>query len=266
MPATARVQTSHHPTTRSAVSKVPEVTLLFWGIKILTTGFGEAASDALMRSVGAGGAIAAGLVLVVALVFQFRATRYRPALYWAAVAMVALFGTMAADVPHALGAPLWLTSFAYLMAAIAVFVMWHRAEGTLSFASIDTPGREAFYWAAVLATFALGTAVGDLTADAWGWGNLASGVIFTALIVVPAASVRWLKLDAVAGFWVAYVLTRPLGASFADWMGTPSAHGGLGLGSPLVAALWAAPVLGLVAHLSLARARGRTSPTAERRG
>ncbi|MDP9168762.1 MAG: hypothetical protein M3O32_22310, partial [Actinomycetota bacterium] len=240
MPATTRVARPHHETARSAVSKVPEVTLLFWGLKILTTGFGEAATDALMRSVGVGGAIAAGLVLVVALVCQFRATCYRPALYWAAVAMVAVFGTMAAGIPHALGAPLWLTSIAYLLAAIGVFVLWHRVGGTLSFASIDTRGREGFYWAAVLATFALGTAVGDLTADAWGWGNLASGVIFTALIVVPAAAVRWLRLDAVAGFWVAYVLTRPLGASFADWMGTPTAHGGLGVGAPLVAALWAA--------------------------
>jgi uncharacterized membrane-anchored protein len=265
MPATTRVARPHHSTARSAVSKVPEVTLLFWGLKILTTGFGEAASDALMRSVGVVGAIAAGLILVMALACQFLATRYRPVLYWATVAMVAVFGTMAADIPHALGAPLGLTSIAYLIAAIAVFVLWHRVEGTLSFASINTRGREGFYWAAVLATFALGTAVGDLTADAWGWGNLASGVIFTALIVVPAAAVRWLRLDAVAGFWVAYVLTRPLGASFADWMGTPSAHGGLGLGAPLVAALWAAPVGGLVAYLSMARVRRRTSSTADRR-
>ncbi len=171
MPATTCVARPHHETARSAASKVPEVTLLFWGLKILTTGFGEAASDALMRSVGVGGAIAAGLVLVVALVCQFRATRYRPALYWAAVAMVAVFGTMAADIPHALGAPLWLTSIAYLLAAIGVFVLWHRVEGTLSFASIDTRGREGFYWAAVLATFIFGTAVGDLTADALGLGQ-----------------------------------------------------------------------------------------------
>jgi uncharacterized membrane-anchored protein len=238
-------------------SKVPQVTAMFWVIKVLTTGLGEAASDAVMRSFGSVAAAVAGLGLLVALFAQFRCSRYRPAIYWLAVAMVAVFGTMAADIPARMGAPLWLTSLAYLLIVAIVFALWFRKEGTLSFSSVTTRSREGFYWAAVLATFALGTAVGDLTADVWGWGNLASGLVFCALIVVPALAVRFLGLNAVVGFWIAYVLTRPLGASFADWMSGPHGHSGLGLGAPMVAILWALPVVGLVGYLTVADVRRR---------
>jgi uncharacterized membrane-anchored protein len=239
------------------------VTAIFWLVKVLTTGFGEAASDAVMRTFGAVAAVTAGLVLVGCLVVQFRARRYYPAVYWAAVVMVAVFGTMAADIPASMGMPLGATSTVYLALVLVVFGLWFCAEKTLSFATITTRRREGFYWAAVLATFALGTAVGDLTADVWGWGNLASGLVFCALIALPAIAVRWLGFDSVAGFWIAYVLTRPLGASFADWMSLPQRHGGLGLGAPLAAVLWAVPVVALVAALTVVDAqRGRRTVNA----
>ena len=233
------------------LAKVPAVTAVFWVVKILTTGFGEAASDAVMRAYGSIAAIVAGGLLVVILFAQFASRRYRPVVYWSTVAMVAVFGTMAADIPSELGAPLWATSVAYAALVLVVFAVWFLIEGTLSFATIATRRREGFYWTAVVATFALGTAVGDLTAGAWGWGNVVSGLVFCALIAVPAVAVRSRWLNAVAGFWIAYVLTRPLGASFADWMSLPQGQGGLGLGAPLVAVLWAVPVIGLVAFLAV---------------
>ena len=237
-------------TSTSTLRKVPAVTARFWVIKVLTTGFGEAASDALMRTFGILAALVTGLLLIAVLAWQFRTDRYRPVVYWAAVVMVAIFGTMAADVPSSMGAPLWATSIGYLAAVLLVFGWWHRVRGTLSFSSVDTPAAEGFYWAAVLATFALGTAVGDLTAETWGWGNLTSGLVFAALIAVPFVAVRWAGLPAVPGFWIAYVLTRPLGASFADWMSLPTAHGGLGLGAPLVSAMWAVPMVGSIIFLA----------------
>ncbi|MEN4477653.1 hypothetical protein [Mycolicibacterium cosmeticum] len=250
----------HPPIAQSKLlkGKVPQVTSLFWVFKVLTTGLGEAASDAVMRSFGTVAAAVAGVGLLAALFVQFACSRYRPAVYWSAVVLVAVFGTMAADIPASLGAPLWATSTVYLLIAAIVFALWFRREGTLSFSSVTTRSREGFYWAAVLATFALGTAVGDLIADVWGWGNLASGLVFCALIAVPAVAVRVIGLNAVAGFWTAYVLTRPLGASFADWMSVPHGQGGLGLGAPLVAVLWALPVVCLVGYLSVADLRQRS--------
>jgi uncharacterized membrane-anchored protein len=236
-------------------NKVPAVTASFWMVKVLTTGLGEAGSDAAMRSFGSVAAVVTGCVLILSLAGQISSGRYRPVVYWFTVVMVAVFGTMAADIPSRLGAPLWVTSAGYLAAVLVVFGMWHRAERTLSFSAITTTRREGFYWAAVLATFALGTAIGDLTADVLGWGNLLSGLVFSVLIVVPAVAVRAGGFNAVAGFWTAYALTRPLGASFADWMSMPPGHGGLGLGAPVVVALWAAPALGLVGAMAVATRR-----------
>lgn len=238
-------------TPRQVWSKVPVVTGFFWAIKVLTTGMGEAASDWLVRL---GGAVTVGVtfvVLVASLVVQFRTSRYVVWVYWLAVVMISVFGTMAADIPHRLGISLWVTSAAYLVAVLAIFAVWHRLEGTLSFSAIDTRRRESFYWAAVLATFALGTAVGDLTARNWGLGYLASGLMFIVLIGLPIIARRWFRLGAVPAFWIAYVLTRPLGASFADWMG--SRRGGLGMGSGLVALLWTIAILALLGYLALTR-------------
>jgi uncharacterized membrane-anchored protein len=237
------------------VSKVPVVTASFWVLKILTTGMGEAASDALVRW-GGGIAIAVTAVaLVASFVLQFRATRYVPWIYWLAVAMVGVFGTMAADIPHFLGLSLWLTTAFYLAAVLAIFAVWYRKEGTLSFASITCGRSEAFYWTAVVATFALGTAVGDLTADTWQLGNLVSGFMFCVLIVLPLLARRFLGLGYVAAFWTAYVLTRPLGASFADWMGGPTFRGGLGVETALVAVLWGVAILVVALCLVVAHRR-----------
>jgi uncharacterized membrane-anchored protein len=241
---------SLHP---SLASKVPVVTASFWILKILTTGMGEAASDALVRAGGAVAIAGTAVALVASFAAQFRASRYVPGVYWLAVAMVGVFGTMVADIPHFLGIPLWATSSAYLVAVLVIFFMWFRAEGTLSFSSITGGRREAFYWAAVVATFALGTAVGDLTADSWRLGFLVSGIMFAVLFAVPPLARRALGLNAVAAFWIAYVLTRPLGASFADWMGAPPFRSGLGIGTALVAAVWALAIVGFLGHLAVAR-------------
>lgn len=245
---------------RSLASKVPVVTASFWVIKILTTGFGEAASDALVRAFGGVAVAATAVALVASFVAQFRATRYVAWIYWLAVAMVGVFGTMAADIPHFLGLSLWLTTAFYLAAVLAIFAVWYRLEGTLSFAGITRGRSEAFYWAAVVATFALGTAVGDLTADTWKLGNLVAGLMFCGLIVLPLLARRFLGLSYVAAFWLSYVLTRPLGASFADWMGSPSFRGGLGIPMALVALGWAAAI-GLVVAWLAVTGRQRRSHT-----
>jgi uncharacterized membrane-anchored protein len=212
-------------------AKVPEVTALFWTIKILTTGMGEAASDFFANTnLVLGGLVGVG-GFALALWLQLRSTRYSAARYWFAVGMVAVFGTMVADILHvATDLSYWVTSAFYAAAVAACFAVWRRSEGTLDIHSILTSRRELFYWASVLATFALGTAVGDLTGLTIGLGFFASGVLFTVAILVPLVAWR-LGANAVAAFWTAYVLTRPLGASFADWLGKDhSVGGGLGFG------------------------------------
>ncbi|WP_425954083.1 hypothetical protein [Xylanimonas sp. McL0601] len=230
-------------------AKVPEITVLFWVVKVLTTGMGEAAADyfALRNLVLAA---AVGLVgFVVAMAVQLRARRYRPWAYWFAVSMVAVFGTMVADALHVVvGVPYPVTTAAYAVALALIFVVWQRVEGTLSIHSITTRRREAFYWLAVLATFALGTAAGDLTAISLHLGYLASGLLFAVAILVPLAGWR-LGADPVLMFWCAYVLTRPLGASFADWIGKPH-PAGLGLGDGVVAAGATVVIAVLVAYLA----------------
>ena len=220
---------------RTAV-KVPAVTLAFWVVKVLTTGMGETASDHLSKTydpvivVGLTGLVLAGLLAV-----QITARRYRPWLYWATVSMVSVFGTMAADVLHvAIGVPYALSTAVFAAAVAAILAVWYLRERTLDIHSISTIRRETFYWAAVLATFALGTAAGDLTANTLRLGYLASGVLFAVAIAVPAAAHRWWGLNPVPAFWIAYILTRPLGASFADWIAVPAQRGGLGVGAGLI--------------------------------
>jgi uncharacterized membrane-anchored protein len=240
---------------RYEASKVPKITALFWVIKILTTAMGEAAADFAAFRYGpvVAGAVST-VVFAAALVLQVRAPRYRAWIYWFAVSMVAVYGTMAADGLHIeLHVPYAVSSVFFAAALAVIFVVWYLAEGTLSIHSITTPRRELFYWATVCATFALGTAVGDLTAVPLGLGFLASGVMFTAVIAVPGLAYWKLRLNAVVAFWAAYVLTRPLGASYADWMGVGHAQGGLGLGRGLVAALLAAVIVVLVGYLAVTR-------------
>lgn len=232
------------------LNKVPQVTVYFWIVKILTTGTGEAASDFLVRSLGALAVGIAAVAWLATLALQFRVRRYLPWVYWSAIVMVGIFGTMAADIPHFLGLSLWVTSAFYLAALAVIFGTWYALEGTLSFSTVNTGRREIFYWAAVLATFALGTAVGDLTAHTWHLGYLASGVMFVILILIAAGASRWPGASTVMTFWCAYVLTRPLGASFADWMSARPGRGGLGLGTGAVTLCGAAIIVGFVTYLA----------------
>ena len=240
---------------RHALSKVPEVTLYFWVTKILTTGMGETTSDFLATHLDPVIAVAlGGLAFAAALLLQFRARRYTAWIYWTAVVMVSVFGTMAADVLHvALGVPYAVSTAFYAVVLAAVLVAWYRVERTLSIHSIHTRRREAFYWATVMATFALGTAAGDWTAVTLHLGYLTSAVAFTVLIAVPAAAHRWLRMNPILAFWFAYIVTRPLGASFADWMAVSHARGGLGWGTGPVSLAWAALILGFVAYLAVSR-------------
>jgi uncharacterized membrane-anchored protein len=235
--------------------KVPQVTALFWVIKVLTTGMGETASDFLARAIPPAVAVAASvLVLAAALFLQLRAQRYRTGLYWFTVVMVSIFGTMAADGLHVgLSIPYAVSTAVFAVALAVVLRFWYSSERTLSIHTVTRGRPELFYWATVLITFALGTAAGDLTATSLGWGYLPSGLIFAAAICVPALAFRAGRLNAIAAFWAAYVITRPLGASFADWMGVPTARAGLGWGTGPVTAAWAAAIVVLVACLSLRR-------------
>ena len=249
MPATTRA---------SWAVKVPEITAIFWAIKILTTAMGESLSDFLVAH-NEVIAVAIGLFgFLFAMWLQFRADRYVPWIYWFAVAMVAVFGTMAADGAHVVvGLPYPVTTTLYALALVVIFVLWYRSEGTLSIHSINTRRREVYYWLTVLATFALGTATGDLCAATLHLGYFGSGVLFTVVILIPAIG-RWrLGFNSVFAFWFAYVITRPIGASFADWFGKPHHHGavanGLGLGDGAVAGLLIVAIVALVGYLSVQR-------------
>lgn len=241
-------------TVRGAL-KVPEITVLFWAIKALSTAMGESSSDYLVHAMSPVLAVVLGFVaFLAALALQFSRRGYDAWSYWLAVVMVGVFGTMAADVLHVgFGVPYVASSTLYAVALAAVFVTWQRTERTLSIHSIDTPRREAFYWAAVVATFAMGTALGDMTAVTLRLGYMDSGLMFAVLIAVPA--VGWWRLgwNPILSFWLAYVATRPLGASFADWLGKPAGAGGLGVGDGTVAALLGATIFLLVAYLAVTR-------------
>lgn len=233
--------------------KVPEVAAIFWITKVLTTGMGETLSDFLAHTFNPVVVVAvAGLAFVAALVGQFAARRYVPWIYWLAVVMVSVFGTMAADVMHiVLHLPYAISTVFFSATLAAVFVTWSASEKTLSIHSIFTPRREAFYWATVLATFALGTAAGDMTAVTMHLGYFASGVLFAVLIAIPALGWWKFGLNGVFAFWCAYVLTRPLGASFADWIAVSPSRGGLGVGTGPVSLVLALGIIGLVGYLTI---------------
>lgn len=241
--------------------KVPDITLWFWVAKVMTTGMGETTSDFLVHVMDPVLALACGGAgLAVFLIAQLVLRRFVPWIYWMAVVMVSVFGTMAADAVHVvLGVPYLVSAASFLVGLAGVFVLWHRSKGTLSIHSVHTRRREGFYWAAVVATFALGTAVGDLTAYTLNLGYLLSGAFFAAVIAV-AAAVYWRRwLGAVPAFWFVYILTRPLGASFADWTAVPAERGGLGWGTGPVSLALAGAIALVVAYLSR-RERRKPAP------
>jgi uncharacterized membrane-anchored protein len=235
-------------------AKVPEITVLFWIIKVLTTGMGEAMSDFLgQKSVPLAGAIGI-LGLAFALRLQLRERAYRAPVYWFAVMMVAVFGTMAADgLRDGAGLSYAVTTPVFAVIVAAIFYFWHRSEGTLSIHSITTRRRETYYWCAVLATFALGTAAGDLTAIQLNLGFFGSVVLFAAVIAIPALAWWRGSLNPTLAFWSAYVVTRPLGASFADWFSKPHAQSGLGLGDGTVSGLALIAFVILVAYVAVTK-------------
>jgi uncharacterized membrane-anchored protein len=235
-------------------AKVPEITVVFWVLKILTTGMGEAMSDflgnlflPLAAVVGIGG-------IVLALRWQLRAPRYHAPTYWFAVMMVAVFGTMVADgIKDGLGLSYAVTTPFFAIVLGIVFALWYRSEGTLSIHSITTRRRETYYWSAVLASFALGTAAGDLTAMTLNLGFLDSAVLFGALIALPLVGWWSGRLNGIVAFWAAYIVTRPLGASFADWFGKPHGQTGIGWGDGTVSAIALVVFVALVAYVAVAR-------------
>src|SRR5262249_40585146 len=238
-----------------AASKVPLITIYFWIIKLLTTAMGEATSDYMVRTINPVTAVLLGFAaFVIAMVLQFRAKRYVAWTYWLAVVMVAVFGTQAADVLHIkFHVPYAASTALYAVVLAVIFSVWYRVERTLSIHSIRTPRRELFYWATVLATFALGTATGDLTARTLSLGYLASGIWFSVAFAVVAVAHWKFGLNPILAFWICYVLTRPVGASFADSVASPPSVGGLGVGHGPVALFLTLLIVIFVGYLTVTR-------------
>ncbi|MEU8999359.1 hypothetical protein ACGFSD_30725 [Streptomyces caniferus] len=238
-------------------NKVPEVTAYFWVIKILCTTVGETAADLLNEKLGlglTGVSLLMSVFLVAVLVAQFRTRAYRPGVYWLAVALISIVGTLISDnLTDNLGVPLETSTIAFAVALVVVFVAWYRSERTLSIHHVDTTRRESFYWLAVLFTFALGTAAGDLVAERMDLGYWVSAGLFALAIAAVAVAHFALGLDAVWSFWIAYILTRPLGASVGDYLSQPTSDGGLGLGTVITSVLFLTVVLGLVVFLTVTR-------------
>ncbi|HET9102275.1 MAG TPA: hypothetical protein VFN55_02895 [Solirubrobacteraceae bacterium] len=254
------------PSTRRRLAplatKVPEITLLFWVLKLLTTGMGEAMSDFLGQQSVPLAALIGIAGIAVAFRLQFAQRECRAPYYWFAVMMVAVFGTMAADgIRDGAGVTYTVTTPLFALITAAIFALWYRSEGTLSIHSITTRRRETFYWAAVLATFALGTAAGDLTAFSMHLGFSESILLFALLIAIPAAGWWRGTLNPTLAFWMAYVLTRPLGASIADWFAKPKAISGLGLGDGPVSVLALVVFVGLVAYVTVSRHGRQPAPS-----
>ena len=242
---------------RRMLNKVPEVTLYFWIIKILCTTVGETAADFLNVQLNLGltnTTYVMGALLIATLVVQFRARRYVPATYWLAVVLLSVVGTLITDnLTDNFGIALTTTTVIFAIALATTFAVWYASERTLSIHTIFTTRREGFYWLAILFTFALGTAAGDLTAERLNLGYPLSALMFAAIIAVVAVAHLRFKLNAVLAFWVAYILTRPLGASLGDYLSQPRADGGLGLGTIGTSALFLAAILGLVVYLTVTR-------------
>lgn len=254
--------------TPSALKVPARIAAAFWAVKLLTTAFGESTSDYLVHNANPYLAvIGAFVVFVLALALQLRTDRYVPWVYWLAVVMVAVFGTMAADVLHVeFGLPYLGSAILFAVLLVAVFVAWSRTEGTLSIHSITTSRRELFYWAAVLATFAMGTALGDLAAYTFHLGFLSAGIVFAVLFAIPGLAFSAFRINGILAFWAAYVMTRPLGASFSDWTGKSRHAGGLGIGDGPVAAVLVTCIAAGVVYLTVSRSDRSAADTPSSRG
>jgi uncharacterized membrane-anchored protein len=236
-----------------AASKVPVITVYFWIIKVLTTGMGETTSDFFVHNYNPYYVVVlTGIAFAAVLAGQLAVRRYVTWIYWLAVVMVSVFGTMTADVTHIeFGVPYYLSTMFYAVVLVAIFAWWYLSERTLSIHSIRTRRRELFYWATVLATFALGTAAGDMTARTLRLGWFSSGILFAVVIAIPALAHWKLGMNSVFAFWFAYIVTRPLGASFADWFGFAHRYGGLAYGFGPVSSILTVLIIGFVGYLAV---------------
>ena len=243
----------------SPVNRVPEVTIDFWLIKLMAVTMGETAADFLAVNLGLGLQATTGLmtaVLVGVMALQLSAKRYVPWLYWLAVVMISVVGTLITDnLVDTFGVSLVTTTAVFTVALAVTFAVWFAVERTLSIHAIFTDRREAFYWLAILLTFALGTAVGDLISEYFGLGYNATGILFALIIASLALGYFTLGLDPILGFWLAYILTRPLGASFGDLMAQPPEYGGMGLGTTITSAAFLTVILAIVGLMTLRRGR-----------
>lgn len=240
---------------RSMLNKVPEVTIYFWIIKILCTTVGETAADFLNVNLNFGltnTTYIMSTLLIAALILQFAFRRYVAGIYWLAVVLISIVGTLITDnLTDNLGVALETTTIVFGIALAATFVAWYATEKTLSIHTIYTTRREAFYWLTILFTFALGTAAGDLVAESFNLGYMVSAIIFAALIAIVAIAHLCFKLNAILAFWIAYILTRPLGASIGDYLSQSHSDGGLGLGTVLTSALFLLTILATVIYLTI---------------
>jgi uncharacterized membrane-anchored protein len=239
------------------LNKVPEITVFFWVIKILCTTVGETGADFLNTNLNLGldGVTAIiGTMLGVTLIFQFKSKKYIPGIYWLEVVLISIVGTLITDnLTDKLGMPLTYTTIIFTITLSIVFVAWYKKEKTLSIHSIVTTRREAFYWLAILFTFALGTAAGDLLAETINLGYMLSGIIFAGLIAAVAASHFVFKVNAILAFWIAYILTRPLGASIGDYLSQGLNNGGLGLGTVITSTIFLVTILATVIYLTVTK-------------
>ncbi|MCU1402589.1 MAG: putative rane-anchored protein [Microbacteriaceae bacterium] len=251
------------PDGRRFFSKVPEVTAYFWIIKVLCTTVGETAADFLATTLNFGltnTTYVMSALLVTTLIFQFRSSRYRPGLYWLAVVLISVVGTLITDnLTDNFGVPLATTTVVFSIVLAVVFAVWFSAEKTLSIHSIYTRRRESFYWLAILFTFALGTAAGDLAAEQLQLGYVAAALIFGGLIAVVAVAHLKFRMNAIVAFWIAYILTRPLGASLGDLLSQAPKDGGVGLGTSGTSALFLVTILAMVIFLSVTK-RDQVAP------
>lgn len=251
------------PATRTMLNKVPEITIFFWIIKIMATTVGETAADFLNVNLHlglTGTSIIMGMLLLAFLVVQIRANKYIPWIYWVTVVLLSIFGTLLTDnLVDNFGVTLQTTTTLFSATLIATFACWYISEKTLSIHSIYTTRRELFYWAAILFTFALGTAAGDLAAEGLQLGYATSALIFGGLIALVTITYYVFKANAIAAFWIAYILTRPFGASCGDLLSQPTANGGLGLGTVGTSALFILTMVALVAYLTVAHKKGVSS-------
>jgi len=244
------------------LNKVPEVTLFFWIIKMMSTTVGETAADFLNVDLHfglTGTSVVMGVILAIALIFQVRANRYVPSLYWLAVVFISVFGTLITDnLSDNVGVPLSISTSLFSAALMVTFAVWYAFEGTLSIHAVDSVKRELFYWMAILFTFALGTAAGDWVAEGLSLGYTNAALVFGGLIAATALAHYVFKANAVACFWFAYVLTRPFGAALGDLLSQPVDQGGLGFGTVQTSEIFLATIFCLVSYLSLVQRRQTT--------